>query len=225
MKNTLAPLFKPEVKLITCTPDIEANIAYMARVSNPSATKDMPLEGLIRYLITHNHWSPFEMATLTVSVRAPRDITRQILRHRSNAFQEFSGRYQDMTAQDVPFCVRECRLLHPTNRQMSVTLDPRNPEHQVVMDAWFKAQDEVLELARNKYEEMLSLGVAKEVARCLLPEGLTMSFMYITFNVRSAIHYLRVRNSPQDVQREHVAVAQGICDIITQVCPTIAACI
>ena len=179
-------------------PDSEGLVSYTARVSNEgNQTNFDTAAGLLRYCMRENHVSVFEMANIVVEIEAPRDIARQILRHRSFSFQEFSQRYAEATN----FTTRECRLQDEKNRQNSVLT-----EDWMLIDYWDTAQEEILELVKFHYEKALMLGVAKEVARCILPEGLTMSKMYMNGTVRSWIHYCQLREK-NGTQLEHQDVA------------------
>lgn len=179
-------------------PDSEGLVSYTARVSNGgNQTNFETAAGLLRYCMRENHVSVFEMANIVMEIEVPRDIARQILRHRSFSFQEFSQRYSEATK----FTTRECRLQDEKNRQNSILT-----EDWMLMDYWETAQDEVLELIKFHYEKALMLGVAKEVARCILPEGLTMSKMYMNGTVRSWIHYCQLREK-NGTQLEHQDVA------------------
>lgn len=179
-------------------PDSEGLVSYTARVSNEgNQTNFETAAGLLRYCMRENHVSVFEMANIVMEIEVPRDIARQILRHRSFSFQEFSQRYSEATK----FTTRECRLQDEKNRQNSVLT-----EDWMLMDYWQTAQEEVLELIKFHYEKALMLGVAKEVARCILPEGLTMSKMYMNGTVRSWIHYCQLREK-NGTQLEHQDVA------------------
>jgi len=179
-------------------PDSEGLVSYTARVSNEgNQTNFETAAGLLRYCMRENHVSVFEMANIVMEIEVPRDIARQILRHRSFSFQEFSQRYSEATK----FTTRECRLQDEKNRQNSVLT-----EDWMLMDYWETAQEEVLELIKFHYEKALMLGVAKEVARCILPEGLTMSKMYMNGTVRSWIHYCQLREK-NGTQLEHQDVA------------------
>ncbi|QGH72509.1 MAG: FAD-dependent thymidylate synthase [Myoviridae sp. ctThM1] len=179
-------------------PDSEGLVSYTARVSNEgNQTNFETAAGLLRYCMRENHVSVFEMANIVMEIEAPRDIARQILRHRSFSFQEFSQRYSEATK----FTTRECRLQDEKNRQNSILT-----EDWMLIDYWETAQEEVLELIKFHYEKALMLGVAKEVARCILPEGLTMSKMYMNGTVRSWIHYCQLREK-NGTQLEHQDVA------------------
>lgn len=196
------------VKLIHSTNDGDQLIAFLARVSNPKATPDMPSAKLIKYLILHNHWSPFQMASACIEVNTTRDIGRQILRHMSAiGFQEFSGRYAEYEALEDH---RECRLQDETNRQNSIMLDAEDSE---IGEWWDQLVKEHAAESYHKYTEALARGVAKEQARALLPEGLTPTKMYLHFSMRTWLHYLNERLKP-GVQKEHKEVAQACYDIL-----------
>lgn len=187
-------------------PDSEGVVSYCARVSAPQNQENFDTAaGLLKYCARNKHWSVFEMATAIVEVEAPRDITRQILRHRSGSFQEFSQRYAEVSSDS--FIKRECRMQDLKNRQNSTELNVMGFEESVALQlAWDEAINEVQELALAKYQLLLSMGVAKECARVLLPEGLTMSRMYISMNLRSWLHYLDVRTG-NGTQKEHIEAA------------------
>lgn len=189
------------VKLIWTTPDGERLVAQMARVSNPeNENNTATAPKLIKYLAKHKHWSPFEMVSACVEIETTRDIARQILRHRSFSFQEFSQRY----AEAYMFETGECRLQDNKNRQNSLLNEDRE-----LADEWEHQQQLVLQAAVDAYQWALKNNIAKEVARKVLPEGMTMSRMYMTGNLRSWIHYLSVRLDPS-TQKEHREVAQLI---------------
>lgn len=188
-------------------------IAYCARVSNPSNQMNMDTaEKLTSYLMKHKHWSPFEMANCVVEVNCPRDIARQLLRHRSFAFQEFSQRYADVAQLEEAFCIRDLRLQDTKNRQNSVDTDDINLRFW-----WSNKQLELLDLVKATYKEALDKGIAKEVARVILPEGLTMSRLYVNGTIRSWIHYLEVRMEEGVTQLEHVILARLIAEQINTV--------
>jgi thymidylate synthase (FAD) len=199
-------------KLVWSTVCAEDLIAHMARVSNPKSQENPEnSERLIRYLIKHQHWSPFEMVNVCMEINCTRDIARQILRHRSFTFQEFSQRY----AESTDFVTSEARLQDTKNRQASLeTAD------EVLKGNWYYLQQEVLETAQRAYKGALRAGIAKEVARKVLPEGLTMSKMYMNGTLRSWIHYVQLRTGPE-TQKEHRIVAQQCKDILCQLCPTV----
>lgn len=179
-------------------PDSEGIISYAARVSAPQNQSNFDTAAkLLKYCVDHQHYSVFETCNITMEIEAPRDIARQILRHRSFSFQEFSQRY----AESTDFITRECRLQDEKNRQNSIQTDDL-----MLQDYWQIAQEEVLELVKFHYEKALMLGIAKEVSRCLLPEGLTMSKMYMNGTVRSWLHYCSLREA-NGTQLEHQDVA------------------
>lgn len=180
-------------------PDSEGIISYAARVSAPQNQSNFDTAAkLLKYCVEHQHYSVFETCNITMEIEAPRDIARQILRHRSFSFQEFSQRY----AESTDFITRECRLQDEKNRQNSIATDDL-----MLQDYWKIAQEEVLELVKFHYEKALMLGIAKEVSRCLLPEGLTMSKMYMNGTVRSWLHYIQLRGE-NGTQLEHTDVAK-----------------
>ena len=200
------------VKMIWSTPDIDNVLAYIARVSNPDNQDNPNIKGLLTYMMTHGHVSPFEMANVCLELNTTRDIGRQVLRHKSLNFQEFSGRYQDMTKLDnAP--LRECRLQDTKNRQNSVVTEDAD-----YTSWWEEAQRVVRFHAQGLYDEALSLGIAKEQARALLPEGLTMSRMYANGNLRSWIFYLKQRLDPT-TQKEHRELAQQVLAELRLVAP------
>lgn len=186
-------------------------VAYCARVSNPSNQLNMETsDKLISYLLKHKHFSPFEMASATVEVETTRDIARQLLRHRSFTFQEFSQRYADPT-KDLTFVTREARLQDPKNRQNSVIT-----ENLALQSLWENYQNKVIETAQNAYAFAIANGIAKEQARAVLPEGCTMSRLYVQGTIRSFIHYIEVR-SANGTQLEHIVLAQKIAQVISEV--------
>ena len=181
-------------------PDSEGILSYAARVSSPNNQENFDTAGkLLAYCVKHKHYSVFETCSLTMEIETPRDIARQILRHRSFSFQEFSQRY----AQSTEFVKRECRLQDTKNRQNSLDCFDEDTAH-----VWKVMQDELLSVAEKNYQHALSIGIAKEVARTLLPEGLTMSKMYMQGSVRSWIHFIQVRNDYGIAQKEVVDVAR-----------------
>ena len=188
-------------------------VAYAARVSNPgNQSNRKTADKLLKYLIKHKHWSPFEMASACLEIETTRDIARQILRHRSFSFQEFSQRYADPT-KDLEFVKREARLQDEKNRQNSVEID--DPKLQ---DEWDTLQDMLIEDARQAYQWAIAKGIAKEQARAVLPEGLTMSRMYMNGTIRSWIHYIELR-SANGTQKEHMEVAKACAIEIAKVLP------
>ena len=188
-------------------------VAYCARVSNPSnqANKDTA-EKLIKYLIKNKHWSPLEMVHLTLEIETTRDIARQILRHRSFSFQEFSQRYADPT-KDLDFVLREARLQDTKNRQNSIETD-----NLALQAFWEERQKRVIDEAKNAYEWAISNGIAKEQARAVLPEGLTVSRLYMAGTLRSWIHYIQLR-SENGTQKEHINIAKACAEVIATVFP------
>lgn len=202
------------VKLIHSTENAEQLIAYMARVSNPKGQDNEEYKGLFAYLIRNSHWSPFEMGSACVEINTTRDIARQILRHRSFYFQEFSQRYADASLLG-DMVERECRLQDVKNRQNSI-----ENEDKWLADGWSEAQQQVWKLAINTYKMALERGIAKEQARALLPEGLTPSRMYMHGTLRGWIHYIQVRTDPT-TQKEHREVAVSINNALAEKLPSI----
>jgi thymidylate synthase (FAD) len=190
-------------------------VAYYARVSNPSNQAENPTpEKLIRYLIDHNHMSPFEMVSTCVEINTTRDIARQILRHRSFSFQEFSQRYADPT-KDLAFSVRDARLQDVKNRQNSIHTDD-----DVLRAEWILRQNKVIKDAQEQYAWAVSKGIAKEQARSVLPEGNTNSRLYMNGTMRSWIHYIQLRTTP-GTQLEHMEIAHQCADAIEPIFPMI----
>ena len=193
--------------------DAQELIAYCARVSNPSNQLNSETsEKLIRYLVRHAHWSPLEMVSACVEITTTRDIARQILRHRSFSFQEFSQRYADPT-KDLNFVTREARLQDPKNRQNSVDV-----EDQHLQNEWFRAQQRVIYAAQREYEWAIKNGIAKEQARAVLPEGLIESRLYMNGTLRSWIHFIELR-SGNGTQKEHQLVALACAKAIAAIFP------
>ena len=185
-------------------------VAYCARVSNPdNQNNNKTAPGLLKYLIKHGHWSPFEMVSLTLEIETTRDISHQIVRHRSFSFQEFSQRY----AQANTFEVREARLQDPTNRQNSIRIDRGLAEQRLIDEKFSMAQHKVIRLTREAYECALDSGIAKEQARALLPEGMTGTTLYMAGTLRSWIHYCKLRMA-NGTQEEHAEIAKRCWDII-----------
>lgn len=206
-----------EVKLRWATPNIDAEIAYQARVSNPDNQDNPEFARLLNYCMRNGHVSPFEMANLCVQIDTTRDISRQILRHRSFSFQEFSQRYED-AGKLGDMVKRECRLQDTTNRQSSLECD-HLPEHK---KHFASLQQQVWKLAESAYHLALSNGIAKEQARALLPEGLTPTRLYMNGNIRSWIFYLKQRLDPT-TQKEHRIVAEQVLAVLREVAPVTAA--
>lgn len=213
------------VKLISVTQPIEGAlegieypeqlIAFCARVSNPSNQLNTgTADRLIQYLVEKKHWSPFEMVNACVEVTTTRDIARQILRHRSFTFQEFSQRYADPT-KELDFVLREARLQDSKNRQNSIDVNDEQ-----LQATWRQKQEEVIAQAKHAYQWAVENGIAKEVARAVLPEGNTVSRMYINGTVRSWIHYLEMRTG-KETQKEHREIARAIAEAVSEIFPLI----
>jgi thymidylate synthase (FAD) len=197
--------------------DAQELIAYCARVSNPSNQFNTETsEKLIRYLVKHAHWSPLEMVSACIEIETTRDIARQILRHRSFSFQEFSQRYADPT-KDLTFVVREARLQDPKNRQNSVALEP-TIGNAMLQDEWRDRQLELIRLAKETYQWAVDKGIAKEQARAVLPEGNTVSRLYMNGTLRSWVHFIQLR-SGNGTQLEHQQIALACAEVITKVFP------
>lgn len=193
--------------------DVQDLIAFCARVSNPSNQLNAgTADKLIRYLIKHQHWSPLEMVSACIQIETTRDIARQILRHRSFSFQEFSQRYADPT-KDLDFVLREARLQDTKNRQNSIETD------DVQLQAWWDAKQKFLiDYVRDTYAEAIAKGMAKEQARAILPEGNTVSRMYMNGTLRSWIHFIQLR-SGNGTQKEHREVALACAKVIAEIFP------
>ena len=201
-----------KVNLVWATPDLEEKVAYCARVSNPdNQNNHETAPKLLKYLMKHKHWSPFEMANVCMEIETTRDIARQILRHRSFSFQEFSQRYASVNS----FAIRECRMQDTKNRQNSLTTDDAQ-----LQNWWELAQKRVKDDAELMYHAALAKGIAKEQARALLPEGMAMSRMYMNGTLRSWLHYIEVRTD-QSTQKEHRDVAEACKNVLATVCPSI----
>jgi len=197
--------------------DAQELIAYCARVSNPSNQLNTDTsEKLIRYLIKHQHWSPLEMVSACIEITTTRDIARQILRHRSFSFQEFSQRYADPT-QDLSFVLREARKQDPKNRQNSIALEPTIGD-AMLQDQWRDKQLELIKLAKETYQWAVDKGIAKEQARAVLPEGNTVSKLYMNGTLRSWVHFIQLR-SANGTQLEHQEVAKACAKVIATVFP------
>ena len=203
--------------------DAQELIAYCARVSNPANQFNTDTsERLIRYLIKHQHWSPLEMVSACIEIVTTRDIARQILRHRSFSFQEFSQRYADPTAElDEAFVLREARFQDTKNRQNSVELDLSDEQQRLIAFEWERAQRRVLFSVKQEYSWAIKNGIAKEQARAVLPEGLTISRMYMNGTLRSWIHYIELR-AANGTQKEHMEIARSCAQAITAIFPMAA---
>jgi len=206
-----------QVKLIsTSSPDLIADIAYMARVSNPAnQSNELTSRKLVEYLIKHKHWSPFEMCGITMEINTTRDIAHQIVRHRSFAFQEFSQRYADPAAMGYPFELRETRMQDTKNRQNSIESTDNILEAQ-----WILRQKKVIASAENAYNWAIENGIAKEQARAVLPEGLTRTRLYMHGTIRSWIHFIDVRTTA-GTQKEHMDIARQCAYEINPLFPLI----
>ena len=201
-----------KVELVWATPDLEEKVAYCARVSNPNNQRNHETAPkLLKYLLKHKHFSPFEMANVCMEIETTRDIARQILRHRSFSFQEFSQRYAEVSE----FETRECRLQDNKNRQNSLVTDDLDTQ-----EWWWAAQNRVKAEAEFMYQAALNRGIAKEQARALLPEGMAVSRMYMNGTLRSWLHYIEVRTDPS-TQKEHRDVAEACKSVIATLCPSI----
>ena len=195
-------------------------VAYCARVSNPANQFNTETsEKLIKYLIKHQHWSPLEMVSACIEIETTRDIARQILRHRSFSFQEFSQRYADPTAElGEAFVIREARFQDTKNRQNSVEFDMNDESQRLLAIEWERAQKRVLFAVEKEYKWAIANGIAKEQARAVLPEGLTVSRMYMNGTIRSWIHYIVLRKE-NGTQKEHQNIALACAKIISTVFP------
>lgn len=196
-------------------------IAYCARVSNPANQFNKETaEKLIRYLVKHKHWSPLEMASATLEVETTRDIARQMLRHRSFSFQEFSQRYADPNDLDESFVVREARLQDTKNRQNSIEMDYDNDDHRRIAYQWENLQKRIIDDVKAAYEWAINHGIAKEQARAILPEGNTVSRLYMNGTLRSWVHFIELR-SGNGTQKEHMEVARACAEAIAQIFPMV----
>ena len=203
-------------------PNLQDLVAYCARVSNPANQANSETsERLIKYLIKHKHWSPLEMVSVCIEVETTRDIARQLLRHRSFSFQEFSQRYADPTAElDDAFVLREARMQDTKNRQNSVELDMSDEKQKLLAYEWERSQNRVLYAVKKEYEWAIKNGIAKEQARAVLPEGLTVSRLYVNGTLRSWIHYIDLRDG-NGTQKEHAEIARACAEVIAKVFPII----
>ena len=214
MKVRLVSYSKPTIEFenegIT---DVQELVAFCARVSNPSnQNNNETSQKLIRYLINNKHWSPLEMVTACIEIETTRDIARQILRHRSFSFQEFSQRYADPT-KDLSFVLKEARLQDNKNRQNSIDTD-----NETLKSEWINKQKKLIDLSLKTYKWAIDNGIAKEQARAVLPEGNTVSRMYMNGTLRSWVHYIELRSS-NGTQKEHMEIAKSIAKIISDIFP------
>tara|TARA_X000000368_G_scaffold394372_1_gene360851 strand:+ start:1489 stop:2151 length:663 start_codon:yes stop_codon:yes gene_type:complete len=193
--------------------DAQELVAFCARVSNPSNQLNTETsEKLITYLIKNAHWSPLEMVSACLEIETTRDIARQMLRHRSFSFQEFSQRYAN-PVKDLEFVTREARMQDPKNRQNSI-----ETENTDIVNEWTSKQNEVIEIATNAYNWAIDSGIAKEQARSVLPEGNTVSRLYMNGTLRSWIHYIELR-AANGTQKEHMEIAQACAEVINKIFP------
>jgi len=208
--------------------DVQDLVAYCARVSNPSNQYNTETSTkLLSYLAKHAHWSPFEMVSACLEIETTRDIARQILRHRSFSFQEFSQRYADPT-KDLQFVTREARLQDPKNRQNSIELNLDDmgkggegqfaSRDEMIAQGWYDKQRAVIDAAKDAYTWAIENGIAKEQARAVLPEGNTMSRMYMNGTIRSWIHYIELRGA-NGTQKEHMQIAKACAEVIAKIFP------
>lgn len=206
---------QPAEREIEGLENVQDLVAFCARVSNPSNQLNAGTsEKLLAYLIRHKHWSPFEMASVCLEIETTRDIARQILRHRSFSFQEFSQRYANPEQEfDEMFVRREARLQDEKNRQNSIEVDDIELERE-----WYRIQGRVMWMAEREYKRAIKLGIAKEQARALLPEGLTVSRLYVNGTLRSWIHYIELRAS-NGTQKEHIEIALACAEAIKEIFP------
>ena len=219
MKVTLVGSTQPRIIGID---NLEDFIAYCAKVSNPELQDDFTnSKKLLLYLMKHKHWSPFEMASVTLEIETTRDIGRQILRHRSFSFQEFSQRYKEVDAIDNPYVTRDARYQDTKNRQDSIELDRESLHDHDLNKSWHMKQTQLLHETKLAYKWALENGIAKEVARVILPEGNTVSRLYMQGSVRSWIHYIELR-SGNGTQKEHMLVAHECARAIAPIFPLIS---
>ena len=199
--------------------DCQDLVAYCARVSNPANQMNSETsEKLIRYLIKHGHWSPLEMVSVCLEIETTRDTARQVLRHRSFSFQEFSQRYADPSAMGDMFVTREARMQDTKNRQNSIDLDMSDEYQGGLQDRWVQMQQRVIDEAEMVYKWAIENGIAKEQARAVLPEGNTVSRMYMNGTLRSWVHYIELRGA-NGTQKEHMDIAHACARVIADVFP------
>lgn len=216
MKAKLVGYTQPSEEFKEHFSDAKELIAFCARVSNPSNQfNTLTSDKLIKYLINNAHWSPLEMCSATIEVETTRDIARQLLRHRSFSFQEFSQRYADPT-DDLGFILREARMQDPKNRQNSVILDTDDEENRFIISDWNRRQQEIIDLVKEHYKWAVGCGIAKEQARAILPEGNTVSRLYVSGTIRSFVHYIQVRRA-NGTQLEHTELALAIAEVISKI--------
>jgi thymidylate synthase (FAD) len=203
-------------KSVEVLPNAQDLVAYCARVSNPSNQMNTETsERLLKYLIKHKHWSPFEMVSACLEIETTRDIAHQIVRHRSFAFQEFSQRYADPAEFGDQFVIREARLQDDKNRQNSIETDDTELEAH-----WIHKQQEVIAAAKAAYEWAIENGIAKEQARVVLPEGNTKTRLYMNGSLRSWVHYIELRGA-NGTQKEHMEIAHACAKVVAEIFPNI----
>lgn len=219
MKVSLVSSSQPSAELVAQgIVNAQELVAYCARVSNPAnQTNTDTSEKLIRYLIKHKHWSPLEMVSACLEIETTRDIARQILRHRSFSFQEFSQRY---AVADLGWELKETRLQDTKNRQNSIALSGLTLTEQNLMEQWKWKQEEAISAAEHSYNWAIENGIAKEQARAVLPEGLTVSRLYMQGTLRSWLHYIELRSGPE-TQKEHRQVAQACAGALESIFPMV----
>ena len=220
MKATLIGHTQPNRRIHAGEPaiygldNIQDLIAFCARVSNPSnQANTKTTEKLLHYLAKHKHWSPFEMCSATIEVETTRDIARQLLRHRSFSFQEFSQRYANPEEMGEQFVTRECRLQDTKNRQNSI-----DTENMELIVNWDEKQQEVIDKAKEVYDWAIENGMAKEQARVVLPEGCTKTRLYMNGTIRSWVHYIELRGA-NGTQKEHMDIAHACAKVIAEIFP------
>lgn len=198
--------------------NVQDLIAFCAKVSNPTAQINKETsEKLIKYLIKHQHWSPLEMANAVMEIETTRDIAHQIVRHRSFAFQEFSQRYAEPGEMGEAFVTSEARMQDPKNRQNSIALK-LTPDNADIITRWEELQEDVIFTAGRAYDWAISVGIAKEQARKVLPEGLTKTRLYMNGSIRSWVHYIELR-SANGTQKEHMDIAKACATAIAEIFP------
>ena len=201
--------------------NVQDLIAFCAKVSNPTAQINTATsEKLIKFLIKHQHWSPLEMVNAVLEIETTRDIAHQIVRHRSFAFQEFSQRYADPKEQGEVFITSEARLQDTKNRQNSIDIDLGQEGMPELINRWEELQQDVIFTAGRAYDWAINAGIAKEVARKVLPEGLTKTTLYMNGTLRSWVHYIDLR-SANGTQKEHMDIAKECAKIIAEIFPLI----
>jgi thymidylate synthase (FAD) len=221
MKVKLVSYSKPSIEMYNDgLTDAQELVAFCARVSNPSNQFNTETsEKLIKYLVKNQHWSPLEMVSACLEIETTRDIARQILRHRSFSFQEFSQRYADPT-KDLDFVIRDARLQDLKNRQNSIEMDIHNDEHRQLAYQWENLQRDLIQRSKDVYAWAIEKGIAKEQARAVLPEGLTVSRLYMNGTLRSWVHFIELR-SANGTQKEHQLVALECAKVIAEIFPII----